>query len=56
MRMGYLGVKTMVDHLRGRPVSKLVDTGVQLVTPENVDTPAVKDVISPPLDKYLPGG
>jgi ribose transport system substrate-binding protein len=56
MRMGYLGVKTMVDHLRGRPVSKLVDTGVQLVTPENVDTPAVKDVISPPLNKYLPGG
>ena len=55
MRMGYLGVKTMVDHLRGRAVSKLVDTGVQLVTPENLDTPAVKDVISPPLDKYLSG-
>src|SRR5206468_2749567 len=44
MRMGYLGVKTMVDHLRGRPVAKLVDTGVMLVTPDNVDSPSVKDV------------
>src|SRR5206468_2595540 len=50
MRMGYLGVKTMVDHLRGRPVSKLVDTGVILVTPQNVDSARVKDVVSPPLD------
>jgi ribose transport system substrate-binding protein len=56
MRMGYLGVKTMVDHLRGRPVSKVVDTGVMLVTPENVDTPPVKNVVNPPLDKYLTGG
>jgi len=56
MRMGYLGVKTMVDHLRGRPVSKLVDTGVILVTPDNVDSPSVQDIVSPPLDKYLRGG
>ena len=56
MRMGYLGVKTLVDHLRGRPVSKVVDTGVILVTPENMDTPAVKDVVTPPLDRYLPNG
>ncbi|AHG93144.1 Periplasmic binding protein domain protein (plasmid) [Gemmatirosa kalamazoonensis] len=56
MRMGYLGVKTMVDHLRGRPVSKLVDTGVMLVTPENVDSAQVQQVVSPPIAKYLPGG
>ena len=56
MRMGYLGVKTMVDHLRGRAVPKLVDTGVLLVTPQNVDSAQVKDVVSPPLAKYLPGG
>src|SRR5829696_2788442 len=31
MRMGYLGVKTMADHLRGRPVQRRVDTGVTVV-------------------------
>ena len=29
MRMGYLGVKTIVDILQGRKVEKVVDTGVQ---------------------------
>ena len=28
VNMGYLGVKTMVDHLRGQTVPKIVDTGV----------------------------
>ena len=28
MKMGYLGVKTMVAHLRGQPVEKRIDTGV----------------------------
>src|SRR5262249_51893984 len=41
MRMGYLGVKTMVDHLRGRPVERRVDTGVMVVTMANLDTPEV---------------
>ena len=30
--MGYLGVKTMVAHLKGEPVEQRIDTGVQLVT------------------------
>ena len=55
MRMGYLGVKTMVDHLRGRPTEKVVDTGVSLVTPETMDTPAAKEITNPPIDKYLVG-
>ena len=37
MRMGYLGVKTIVDHLRGKQVERRVDTGVILVTPANLD-------------------
>ena len=56
MRMAYLGVKTMVDHLRGRPVESHVDTKVILVTPENVDAPEVKDVVTPPVARYLPNG
>ena len=32
VNMGYLGVKTMVAHLKGRKVEKRIDTGVRLVT------------------------
>jgi ribose transport system substrate-binding protein len=53
VRMGYLGVKTAVDYLQGKPISKVVDTGVQLVTPENMEQPEVKELLYPPLDKYL---
>ena len=38
MRMGYLGVKTMVAHLREQPVEKHIDTGVTMVTPETIST------------------
>ena len=53
MRMGYLGVKAMVDHLRGQPVERRVDTGVTLVTPSNLDSAGVKDLVNPPVDRYL---
>jgi ribose transport system substrate-binding protein len=53
MKMGYLGVKTMSDHLRGRPVERRVDTGVMVVTPENLDTPEARDLVTPPVDRYL---
>lgn len=55
MRMGYLGVKTMVAHLRGQPLEKRIDTGVTMVTPENLDQPEVQELIHPPIDKYLRG-
>ncbi|HEX7940769.1 MAG TPA: substrate-binding domain-containing protein [Gemmatimonadaceae bacterium] len=55
MKMGYLGVKTMVAHLKGQPVEKRIDTGVSLVTPETMDTPAAKEITNPPIDKYLVG-
>lgn len=52
-RMGELGVKTMVDHLRGKPVEKRIDTGVMLVTPENMETEQARELLHPPLQKYL---
>ncbi|HKW49728.1 MAG TPA: substrate-binding domain-containing protein [Gemmatimonadaceae bacterium] len=55
MKMGYLGVKTMVDHLRGRSVPRRIDTGVTLVTPANIDSAGVKDLVTPPIEKYLAG-
>ena len=54
MRMGYLGVKTMVSHLRNQPVEKRIDTGVTLVTPESLDLPETKELVNPPIDRYLP--
>jgi ribose transport system substrate-binding protein len=53
MLMGYLGVKTIVKQLQGGPVEKRIDTGVVLVTPENMEQPENKDLLAPPLDKYL---
>ncbi|HKH92999.1 MAG TPA: substrate-binding domain-containing protein [Gemmatimonadaceae bacterium] len=55
MKMGYLGVKTMVSHLRNQPVEKRIDTGVTLVTPENMDEPAIVELTNPPVGKYLSG-
>jgi ribose transport system substrate-binding protein len=51
--MGYLGVKTMVDNLLGRSVEKKIDTGVMLVTKENMQSPEVQTLLRPPLDQYL---
>jgi ribose transport system substrate-binding protein len=53
VRMGYLGVKTMVSHLRGERVEKTIDTGVQLVTRDNMDQPAMKELLEPDLSKWL---
>jgi ABC-type sugar transport system substrate-binding protein len=53
MRMGYLGVKHMVDVLRGRPVPARVDTGVGFVTRANLDAPELAEFVRPPLDQYL---
>ena len=47
VNMGYLGVKTMVDHLQGRPVEKRVDTGVWLITPDNLDSPETQRLLHP---------
>ena len=53
MQMGYLGVKAIVDHLQGKKVEKVVDTGVTLVTPDNMNEPKIQELLHPPLDKYL---
>ncbi|MBS2017153.1 MAG: substrate-binding domain-containing protein [Deltaproteobacteria bacterium] len=51
--MGYLAVKTMAEHLRGKKVEKRIDTGARLVTKDNLEDPAVKEVIQPDLKKWL---
>jgi len=51
--MGYLGVKTMVEHLQGKGVEKRIDTGVTLVTPDNMNAAEIQTLLHPPLDQYL---
>ena len=51
--MGYLSVTTMVKHLKGEKVENRIDTGVVLVTQEKMDQPEIKDLLQPPIDKYL---
>ena len=53
VRMGYLGVKTMVAHLRGEKVEKRVDTGVGVATPENMKEPEIAGLLSPDFKKWL---
>jgi len=53
VRMGYLGVLTVVKDLRGEPVEKRVDTGVTLVTSENFGQPEVQELLNPPLAQFL---
>ncbi|MBI3736369.1 substrate-binding domain-containing protein [Candidatus Sumerlaeota bacterium] len=53
INIGELGVKTMVAHLRGQKVEKIVRTRLELVTKDNLDTPEIKELISPDLSKYL---
>jgi ribose transport system substrate-binding protein len=51
--MGYLGVRSIVDHLQGKTVEKRIDTGVTMVTPDNLEAPEIQTLLHPPLDQYL---
>jgi ribose transport system substrate-binding protein len=51
--MGYLAVKTAAQHLQGQAVPPIIDTGVQIVTPENIKTPEMQAHLSPPVAEYL---
>ena len=51
--MGYLGVKTMVDHLLGKPVEERVDTGVVMVRGDHLEEPETQTLLYPPVNEYL---
>jgi ribose transport system substrate-binding protein len=56
VKMGYLGVMTLVEHLGGKAVGKRIDTGVSLITSENMTDPDMQELLNPPLEKYLGSG
>jgi ribose transport system substrate-binding protein len=53
VRMGYLGVKTMVSHLKGEKVERRIDTGVRVISKADMDSPEAKELLKPDLDKWL---
>jgi ribose transport system substrate-binding protein len=52
MRIGYLGVKTLVGHIRGQQAPRRIDTGSILVTMENLDQPEIHNLLNPDLSEY----
>lgn len=52
-KMGELGVRTLIRHLQGEKVDTRIDTGVALITPENLEEPSTRELLRPPLDDYL---
>ena len=49
VRMGYLGVKTIVSHIKGEKVEKRIDTGATLVPRDQMDQPGMKALLQPDL-------
>ena len=53
MNMGYLGVKTIVAHIKGEKVEPRIDTGVRVVSRADMDTPEAKALLQADLDRWL---
>ena len=47
--MVFLGVETMVQHLSGVPVNSRVDTGVEFLTLENLNSEEMQAILNPPI-------
>ncbi len=45
-KMGYEGVKTIVDKLAGKTPERRIDTGVELLTKENMDSPKMQPLLT----------
>jgi ribose transport system substrate-binding protein len=51
--MGYLAVRTMVQHLKKEKVETRIDTGSSFIDKANMDQPEMKALLSPPLAEWL---
>lgn len=45
-KMGYEGVKAIVRHIKGEPVPKQVDTGVELITADRLSDPKIMELLN----------
>ena len=53
INMGYMGVKTVVAYLRGEEIETRIDTGSEVVTPDNMNDPEMKNLLEPDFKKWL---
>jgi ribose transport system substrate-binding protein len=53
-KMGYESVMAAVNHLGGKPVTKINNLEPKLVSKANVETPEIQALVNPDLKKYLP--
>ena len=53
VNMGYLGVTTIVRHIKGEKVEPRIDTGERLVTREQMNEPEAKALLHPDLSRWL---
>jgi ribose transport system substrate-binding protein len=53
IKMGYLGVKAMVDRLAGKPVEKRIDTGATLITRDAISSPDAQALLNPDFKRWL---
>ncbi len=52
-QMGYQAVKAIVNHLHGMVPEKRIETRAAVVTADNLQDPAIQQLVTPPIDKYL---
>jgi ribose transport system substrate-binding protein len=52
-KMGYMTVKTAAQLVKGEKVERRIDTGVQMVTKENMHTEEMQLLLRPEIDKWL---
>ncbi|MDX2154833.1 MAG: substrate-binding domain-containing protein [Bryobacteraceae bacterium] len=55
-KMGYESTRAIGMKLKGEAPPALMDSGATLVTPENMEEPAVKELLHPDIQKYLGRG
>ncbi|NNM85648.1 MAG: substrate-binding domain-containing protein [Phycisphaerales bacterium] len=48
VHMGYMAVKYVVEHIKGKSVPATLDTGCVIVTPKNFATPAIQQLLVVP--------
>ncbi len=53
MKMGYLAVKAIALHLQKQPVEARIDTGATLVDKDNLQSPAIAELVKPNLAQWL---
>jgi ribose transport system substrate-binding protein len=53
MNMGYLGVKTVVARIKGQAIERRIDTGVRVVSHDDMNTPEAQALLKPDLDRWL---